>query len=634
MTGHIKSLEEVSQEETELTPIDRVQYYENIGERYDGGLVDGIQNETIQNSVDGFEQNDLDSVTIQLTYDPENRTFEWRDNAGGMPFKTLKGSFLAFESGDKSKGQFRGSRGQGSAVFLNLGQYVGVEVLHDGERHTGFWDSETGERNFDTWKSEELVEEGTRVVVDNVKDEHHDDLCDIELVESLIHKWWERTIRRNDVEIIYRVKGQEERVIEPLDMSEAEHQRYNNIHVDGAEDIDTLDIYYFEDGRPSEFDRVCALNVKGHTIQWTTPHGIDGQNKVVAFAEIDGMYKYEKPAHRGFKGAPITSVRQAIKKEISQYAQRKLNPQDEVDESVDEGLEKAKELASEVLGDVGGFDFLQITSTTTGKGNKPNAPGGGTTPTSPTEEPDDPYCSKLEIGERDREKGDVITPDIHIKNPKSKTYNKEDLKMQVQFLYPDGHKETLADSIIEQDGEGVYVKGGKTVKPNNSYSFTIPEDGPDGRYRIRVIVIDKSGKSNKFQTKASWVRVGIESQPRGGTQEVSQTGVNDVVLYESEEDEDTPPVERKKSQINDEGTVFLNRGYPGWEQAVEEDEDGETVLEYAYTAIIQKAIDKKMNRLVDKRENEEISLEEYRDELSNLQQKRDYIEAYFASREV
>lgn len=601
------------------TPVNVTESAKNISDRYEEGILDGLQNETIQNSVDGFEKNQKEgnidkgkNLRIELVYDPKERKFEWRDNAGGMSEEILRDYFLSLSFKEKVPGTFRGSRGEGAGVFMELGEYVGVETLHLGQRSTGAWNCRNGKRDFN-WSSNKLDINGTLVEVYNVKDRYADKLEDIDRFEKLVRRWWHKILERNDVEITYEVKGEEKRHITPLDLSGAEKLVRRNLKTEDGINVEKLEIFIFEDERPAEFKRTLGVNIHEHTIDWTTPQGIPSHKRIVAFAEVPDLYEHEKPSHRGFRSNRVTrNARARIREAITEVAEREIEEVEEITQDMQSELEKMIDLYNQWVGENSEvFNFLDSTerkhsdsqdksqgeAEEEGRGNsqvgEPDTANKHTEKDSESEEEEMPHISLLSPGKRDFKRGDTVRLTTYLKNPIRTTY--ENCSLSIALINPSGDQ---VDNIRET---GIELQSNQERQPKKEFKFDIPEDAEKGRYVVKGVL--KSDKG--YSSKSEWFRVEVDPQEWKSNVPTGGLGLDEAKLAEF--DEDREPVDRDQAYLDLEGgRILINMEHPSYDRALDRDE----LAFYSFRCAVIEAIKYRISTVIEQskqiRNSEEV----------------------------
>lgn len=626
---------------SEETPVNVRESAKNIADRYDQGILDGLQNETIQNSVDGYEKNlkngnipENQELQVELTYYPSEEKFTWKDNAGGMSREVLEKYFLSLSFKEKVDGSFRGSRGEGAGVFMELGNYVGVESRHQGKTSTGAWNCKSGKRTFE-WESQKLAEDGTLVEVFGVKEEYANKLEDIDRVEMLARRWWHKILQREDINVTYEVKGVEKREITAVDISDAEEVVKRNIDTGEGIKVDKLEIYIFDEKRPNEFSRALALNIHEHTIDWTTPKNIPSQKRIVAFAEAPGLREYEKPSHRGFRRNSVTSnVRKAISGAIKEVAEREIDEVEELTEEMENDLSKMIDLYNDWIGTNSEvFDFMDgsdedNTSKNTEGGKEKKESRGSSTVGEPEdedtksrddseqEEKETPHISQLSTGKRDFERGDTVNITTYLKNPLRATYKGCSLKMVVKN--PEGNEvKEMSESEIE-------LKSNQERQPRKTYEFEIPENGDKGRYVVKAVF--KSDKG--YTSKTTWFRVEVEPQDWKSSVPSGGLGLNEARLAEF--DVDKEPVERDQAYLMlDEGRILINLKHPGFDRALDRDE----LAFYSFQCAVIEAINYRIKTVVEQSQDIQNS-EEVKHQLDSMMDLISHGNAFIAESEL
>lgn len=581
--------------DTQKNDFNRSRYIKNLIDRYESDVPDGFQNEVIQNSIDAYDQRNIEeALQIEITIDPENNTLQVKDNAGGMTKKTLE-RFLTFEEGEKfgEDSETRGSRGQGGAVLLGLGELVEIETVHNGNRTSAKWTVEDHAYGFK--ELQQLRTNGTIFRVKGVKDRYIEVLKNADYMQELIRKYWQKTLEREDVIIEYEVKGFGSKTIRPFVFNEENIQeRVKRTDIEGVEELDMI---VFKDSRPKTFSRILALNVYGHTIEWKSPHRINSSHRVLAFAEAPELRDSEKPSHRGFKSTSTfrdtsNRIKDAIRSKMDEYRDLTKTSQSE-DNEIQKEIEEINELIRKT-DDVNKF-FK----------DDEEGPGPG-----PSQDKDNCYPANITTRPENIGRGDKFEVGFDIKNPKGQGY---DAKAEVEFLYPRSKIDEVEDQVIataEMDEE-VMVKAGKT-KSVGTYQFEIPDTEIEGRYRIRVKVKTLYPKNTGTESTTGWIQVGEDQENPGGT---PKRGLIKSYNFTNGE----PNWKREFSD----SALYINVAHPRFLNEVKRSNDGDALRDY----VSQAAFEALKEVIIEQRVEESDSVKEVSDKIEETNRRMDELES-------
>lgn len=590
------------QENGEPTPLNRTNYVLSISDRYES-KADGLQNEGNQNPFDAYDNRDIEGdLLIQHTVDPTNNWYELRDNAGGMSETVLKDKFMTFEDGTKiNQTSTRGNQGQGGSVFLGVGSLVEIETMKDGERTTARWTPE--KRDFGFRDLQSLTEDGTIIRVENIRDEYMEDLRNVDHMENLMRRYWQKSLERDDVTITYEVKGYGSRQITPKEFDEDSiTERKTITDIDGVEE---LEIIVFDEKRPEPFGDLLALNIYGQTIDWKNPRNVYDRDRVLAFAELDPEFKdAEYPNHRGFKEKENPKVKKTIRSCKDKIREVMDEYRDDPSGRLDsDQLNEAKKIINSLINGTKLQEELF------------GSDGSEGPPKEPTEK-NNLFPQNVSIPDRDKELGDSFEVGVDVKNPKGNGYACD---IELKLMYPLSKLNEVEDEVIETKRiKDLYVKGGK-VEDTKPVDFTLPDDGIEGRYRIGVNVITKYRKNERIEGTTAWLTVG-EDEDRSDPIS-NMKGINKPQGTEDEGD-------HKVMMSNN--TPWINLNHPEFQNVLDDNRHKNAVRDYCVRNILTTLGD----QLIEKRIEPEMDEEEVTEVVTKVRTEVDRIEGKQFSDEV
>lgn len=624
----------------EDNPINLPNYVKQLSGRYDS-KPDGAQNEGIQNPLDEFDsRDDKNHLKIKITYDPDEKTLEFRDNAGGMDRETLKSQFMTFEEGTKTRNtKTRGSQGQGGAVFLQLGNdVVEIETLKDGERTSAKWTPER--RGFD-YGFKQLDEEGTVIRVKEVKEKFDDSFKNFSEMERLIQRYWQSTLERDDVTITYEVVGFiEEREIEPFDIESLDIEKeveeenievldradYDDLPEDvqekGKVEIEKFHLYIFEEERPEVFKNVLAMNVYGQTIEWRMPQRVNSRHRVLAFAEVPDIRSLDYPSHRGFKDKKVpTEVKKRLSDLVREHTDE-LKDNTDTTEQQDEGIREARrKLNKHTEGTV--FEELYDDFSPDGD-EEPDE--NGTDGDIDNDEQENPYPIQGVIQERGTNPsfGDNLNLSVDVKNPKGQGY---DVGLEIEFLYPLSKKQEVENELIDHVEKEIYVKGNK-VKNAGTFEFKIPENTEiEGRYRLRVKAHTEHKKTTETEQSTFYIEIGEdEENPSDDAKTSGSDKLDSIELGRAGGDWKASFKVIQDNRGRDRTQIWINATHPSFDRNVNTKGKNQ-IRDYVYEASLLALSDHLSNIKVDEFPNKP---EKLRNKLEEIQKDRDLMDADYS----
>jgi len=580
-------------------PGDLAQMMENVVNSYDD-VIDAFQKETIQNSLDGYNDNIREwtrdirkPLVIQFIFNPEERTMCWKDNAGGMDKDTWDNYFHGLGKTTKTAEINLGFAGQGLSLINYLGEYVVTQTKHGDFSNSKVWkeDKIISENLEDV---PELDENGIRCLVKNVKEDFIESLCDIENIERLIQRTWDKILREDNIMITYRVeRGDGESMskeIEAVDLDKCDlliDQEWNLKCGDVSSKI-----YFCEEGKPP-FTGI-GINVKDQTIKWYNPMGISHTDRIIGWVDAPFLHDSVKSTHEGFRNtSEKRKVEKKIKRELKRTVNEEIQESAEISDKTRENMEEARDIFNEALARIDtSFEFIPGLEGTSGEEDDVNqeTPGGpdigepegkGKEEKPEKEEPDHPNISLISTAKRDFSREDTVVINLHVKNPTSASHEC-DLTVKIEDPEGDTVKKWKDNTKLVSEQEKAF-----------NAPYDIPEDAEKGRYKVKGYL-----ENNSYEdSRSTYFRVETEPEPRHhDTPAPTKKGLESIKLARWGESEDTSEFELEKCMYDpDDNVVYIHPGHPGWKYAM----DKKRVSEYSYECVLDACIKRRMENLLE-----------------------------------